>query len=596
MDIKLLAVAPNDELASTVRSVASEYEHVELTVCVGDLEAGLASALTVIHADYDAVISRGGTAQVLEDELSIPVIEIEITTSDVLRRLTQLSYPTGGRIAAVGFENALRHVDRAARAMGCPVDTFPVTFADEVPKLITLISALRYDVLLCDSVCHACAQELGLQPALLSSGEDSVRDAVDRAVFHVRHWSTERQQMRALRAIIRNQPDNLIIYNKAGGLVYSDLDESQTKVLRFVEEHRTGGQKRYTLQRDGRLYRVNATVTGADAGSLSLFSISSSRKQASGSFVGIEHLDRSAAECDFRSSMYGMAMVHEDRCAAAQRMGRLLASAQATRQPIMLRGEVGTGKDQIAKRIYLESSGAGHPLSIVDCSALSEQSWRFLMDSTHSPLYGTGQTIVLKCLDSMKEADWRQLLAALRAAKPERRNRVIVSGNDSYDGSSSALDTFADELDCLVITAPPLRKQRELVAPAARLRMGYLTPEGEDAPSISDDAVEMLVGYSWPRNFIQLKQVLDWIHAMHGGARIEVDDVREALTREHAALFGSMASPTADTILDLMRPLEEIDRDVVRAVVNACGGNRTLAAETLKLSRTTVWRLLRDSE
>lgn len=55
-------------------------------------------------------------------------------------------------------------------------------------------------------------------------------------------------------------------------------------------------------------------------------------------------------------------------------------------------------------------------------------------------------------------------------------------------------------------------------------------------------------------------------------------DVREALDREGAARFSSLDTPSETSSIDLLRPLREIERDIVRMVVEKYGGNQTEAA------------------
>lgn len=597
MAIKLLAIIPHEDIARTLNDVAEDYPEVELTVRVGDLEEGLKATLSLFDADYDAIISRGGTAQILESQLSAPVVEIEITTSDVLGCLAQLKCKPDARVAAVGFHNAISHVERAARLTEHTVDIFPVAYAKDVTTVLTLISTLGYDALLCDAVSCTRAAELGLEATLLTSGEDSIRDTLERAIFHVRNWRHGRQQIQALRAIVRNQPGNLVIFNQAGKLVYSDLTESQTKVLEYLEERRGDGCARYTMQRDGRLYRINATVTEPDSGGYTVFNISSSRKQPAGSFPGIEHLDRAEVEAQYRMSIYGVGLdTAGDSCPAVRRLGELMRRAEQLDRPVLFRGEVGSGKDMLVRKFYLESRATAHPFILVDCSVLQEQSWHYLLDSPHSPIFGSGQTIAFTCLDALAAHEWRRLLATILKVKPEQRNRLLISGNERQDVAEGmwALSTFSSQLHCLEITVPPLRKQRDLIVPTALAWLDVLAEESGEEARLDEDALADIAAYSWPRNFIQLKQVLDWMYAMRASATLGRAELHEALAREHVALFSSTASPTADTVLDLMRPLEEIQRDVIRAVVRACRGNRTQAAEVLKISRTTIWRLLND--
>ena len=69
--------------------------------------------------------------------------------------------------------------------------------------------------------------------------------------------------------------------------------------------------------------------------------------------------------------------------------------------------------------------------------------------------------------------------------------------------------------------------------------------------------------------------------------------VREALARERTTRFSSTSTPSEGSTLDLLRPLADIERDVARIVLESCNGNKSRAAKTLGISRTTMWRLLK---
>ena len=81
---RLLCIAPYENMSAVMKTVAEEFP-VELTVYVGDLEAGLELALRDFHNDYDAVISRGGTAAMLRRRLTLPVVEIPVTMVEIVR-------------------------------------------------------------------------------------------------------------------------------------------------------------------------------------------------------------------------------------------------------------------------------------------------------------------------------------------------------------------------------------------------------------------------------------------------------------------------------------------------------------------------------
>ena len=53
-------------------------------------------------------------------------------------------------------------------------------------------------------------------------------------------------------------------------------------------------------------------------------------------------------------------------------------------------------------------------------------------------------------------------------------------------------------------------------------------------------------------------------------------------------------SHSSSVILDLKRPLDEINQDIIHAVLEETKGNQTAAAKRLGISRTTLWRLLKS--
>ena len=201
----------------------------------------------------------------------------------------------------------------------------------------------------------------------------------------------------------------------------------------------------------------------------------------------------------------------------------------------------------------------------------------------------------LKSIHALSLDRWHELLAVIRQTGICDRNFVLLSGNDREDGSEpDSLATFAEQLHCHVLTVAPLRARPDGVAPAV---LGYLAHASREAgrkpPTMDDDALRELEEFPWPRNYLQLRKVIDWLLATCHDGRITVVGVREALARERTTRFSSTSTPSEGSTLDLLRPLADIERDVARIVLESCNGNKSRAAKTLGISRTTMWRLLK---
>ena len=68
--IRLLGIAPYSEMRPLMLEVSKEYQDIDLTVYVGDLQKGVEMARRNFYNDYDVIISRGGTATMLRERLA----------------------------------------------------------------------------------------------------------------------------------------------------------------------------------------------------------------------------------------------------------------------------------------------------------------------------------------------------------------------------------------------------------------------------------------------------------------------------------------------------------------------------------------------
>ena len=81
---KILAVAPYEGMADILTDIAQSRDDIALTVQTGDLFTGRDIAMQLAHKNYDVIISRGGTAELIQSAVELPVIDISISVYDIL--------------------------------------------------------------------------------------------------------------------------------------------------------------------------------------------------------------------------------------------------------------------------------------------------------------------------------------------------------------------------------------------------------------------------------------------------------------------------------------------------------------------------------
>lgn len=586
--IKVLAIAPYPAMGDLFAQAALDYPEIDLTVQVGDLKSGLQAALTVFEANYDVVISRGGTARVLEEKITIPVVEVEVSALDVLRQVRHADVGDG-RVAAVGFESTLSQLEQGRDVMPPTLDIFTLELADDAPIVMDEVCEGAYSLVLCDNISYLEATRRGLPAQLLESGEGSVRQALETTLFHCRYWSLARDRSRLLWDLARNQSGKLVIYLCGSGLVFSNLGERDVALYDFLERHLNDVRARRLVFRHlGTIYRIKPIRTSISDANVVAFSVTVYDASVQAGLAGIEYLNlgdvADQVDSSFFVKTHALTLLSEN-IEDALRLGR----------PVMLCSEVGCGKEQLARIIFLASDYSTRPFVEIDCGLLNKRSERFLTQSYHSPLYEVGQTIYLRGIQNLREGVWREIMAIALESDLSKRCHLIVSGDLNPDGSEpESVYLFAERLKCVIVDIPALRTIPKVIRQDSLNYLEALSVEaGRAMPDVSSEAFALLERSPWPRNNYQLQKVLDrlFVGSAETGT-IGAADVEAAIAREEVRNGETKAAGPLD--MDVLRPLGEIERDVVREALRRCDGNRTLAAERLHISRTTLWRMLKD--
>ncbi len=76
---KILGIAPYQNLRTAILTAAENYENIELTVYTGNLEDGVQLAMQHMDEGFDLILSRGGTAEMIQKVSTIPVIDRKST-------------------------------------------------------------------------------------------------------------------------------------------------------------------------------------------------------------------------------------------------------------------------------------------------------------------------------------------------------------------------------------------------------------------------------------------------------------------------------------------------------------------------------------
>ena len=308
------------------------------------------------------------------------------------------------------------------------------------------------------------------------------------------------------------------------------------------------------------------------------------------------------------------------------------AKAARNRLPILIIGEPGSGKETVARAIHAASLRARGPLIELDCKAVPAN----IIDSElfgHEK--GAFPGAFTAKVGKVVQADGGTLLLDEIGAMPvetqERLDRVLATGevrpvglNGSYSVDVRAIATssrplpddfdpgLGERIGATIVTLPPLRERSGDIPSLARhLLTRFCEQPGMRPLSIGNDALAVLMRYGWPGNVRQLAGVLFRAALQCEGSSLTAEhfphiaiqsrfsgrrnDFAPTLSISSSAeAIAGAAAVTLFTGEGHLRPLEEIEADIIRLAIGHYRGRMTEVARRLGIGRSTLYRKLGD--
>ncbi|UJR85506.1 Hypothetical protein I5071_75860 [Sandaracinus amylolyticus] len=278
--------------------------------------------------------------------------------------------------------------------------------------------------------------------------------------------------------------------------------------------------------------------------------------------------------------------------------------------PVVITGESGTGKEVVARVLHANGPRASKAFVAVNVAALPAELLeselfghaRGAFTGAHKDKPGLfeeadGGILFLDEIGEMPLVLQAKLLRALADGEVRRvgDNRAFAVDVRIVCATHRDLAQLVREgrfredlyyrLKVLTLRVPPLRERRDDVLALAK---SFLAAEPRTkAKGFAQDAKDALLGYEWPGNVRELQSAVKHGAALARGSEIRLEDLPEELSSPRSA------SPRERVKL---RPLDEVEREHVLGVLEACSGNMGDAARVLGIGRNTLWRKLKSWE
>ncbi|MDI3215355.1 sigma 54-interacting transcriptional regulator [Klebsiella quasipneumoniae] len=582
----------------------------------------LNKANEMIQSGTRIIISRGGTAALLRNNIPIPVIEIAHDFHGVYRIL-QEAKNTSQKISAIGFPQfcrALRHYQSMTN------DEFKICQVynhHDIENVIKNLSENDYHMVIGGLTVAEMAKKYNLNVIEGDADNNSIEQAINEAHGLLKYINRENLKLVMSHAALNQSREGIMCVDQLGEIIHINaigmtLFQCQVGDKLFKKEVfkdiyasmiNESNVKEQAIEINGTLVSLSvrhfsnrhnsyAVITGLSQES-TLWQQTTSKKS---------HLRGYATSYSFDNIIAQSPIMHQ-----VIQKARLCAQHEL---PVHILGDTGTGKELFAQSIHHVSARSHGPFVALNCAAIPES----LLESE---LFGYAEGAFTNArkggkpgvfematngtvfIDEISEAPLSVQVKLLRVLQEKQFSRLggdtllsadfrLITASNKDLGQLVASGEFRQDLyyriNILELQLPSLRERPEDIM----VLIHHLLQQQNKHLTFTADAVNCLQNYDWPGNIRELQAVIYRLIVLLDGNTVN-KEVLQQISHLSPACHQSV-SLVSDHMLvaDESDLLKKQEKQLIASVIEKTDGDRTRASAILGISPTTLWRKLKQ--
>lgn len=280
-----------------------------------------------------------------------------------------------------------------------------------------------------------------------------------------------------------------------------------------------------------------------------------------------------------------------------QKLIRMIPRVASSRQPLLIIGESGTGRQSLAHCVHAASEGCSGPFVRIDCTSRSQSLIDVQLFGTQQP---AGTTLFLDEVSELPLELQGKLVRALQdrqirraASMPLRfESRLIASTRVDLE-PASRLGAFRRDLyqrlNLVSLRLPPLRERKEDIHLLVKHVLGRISTERGRTFTMSEQAIKLLLMYDWPGNVTELEGCIQRAASLCSDSVVHPQDLPAYLHPSFQHAVNDSRKDPGEII-----PLAQVEKNTIMNALERLKGDKMATARLLGIGKTTLYRKLRE--
>jgi transcriptional regulator with PAS, ATPase and Fis domain len=646
--MKIAVISPYARFEEQLRSIAAEFPEVEVDYFRADLGVDGYSEKAIDHVariemeGYDAIIARGVVYRTISPRTNTPVIYAGETLYDTLEALHEVKRckADNRRISLFVLKGSpILNADLSktlSDIFDIELDVLTYTSLEECRELLNskvrsgnVVVGGQFVVMLCE--------KYGVEYVLSESGYKTLQDAFLEAIKIIKIRRHEILEKNKIKTIIDFAHE---------GITYINLDmkiEMMNPMARRILGVDENWEQDDRELEDGKLKRIcKAAIETREVCAEEIVTMGNDTQLmctiipviTSGEVKGLTVTFRETTKViemekiirrDLTKKMPGAKYYVDDiigESSPIKACKKLVKQFGKFDSNVLIYGYTGTGKELFAQAIHNESNRKDELFFAINCAALPEQLLESeLFGYTEGAFTGAkkggkqglfelahGGTIYLDEISEMSISSQSKLLRALQEGEIRRIGddkvypvdvRVIASSQKNLYGQirdNKFREDLFYRLNVMSLTIPPLNSRSEDIPHLIEYFLAIYNEKFAANKRIrfDSDAIEFLKNYKWRGNVRQLQNFIERVYVYDIDDNVGTKQAQELL-REFDMLLDFYESGIEQQAQNTSS-LRSVTAKVVKNALDMYDGNQTKAAKHLGVSRTYIWRKLKELE